>query len=397
MVGSIVLSAGIAFALPTVPYFKINNDAPVTSTAVVILNNRSSEAAYYRASEYQDFAGAQWYAYGSAPTFVLSPVNGTKTVYFQTINSKNQISRIVFDSIVLQLVPQNTLSDAKIIENRQITNPVDPSKLKQNTKGQTDNSGLSTSVDKNAKGPFAGLQSERGSTLPQGTFADPSKVVSGQNKAITDAVGGKNVITGVRYGDTFEAGRINRGVTGSINNYSGGGKGNAMETDQETVNRLTKELSDFVAGMVRTEGGTPTGSLIGDLQEVAYAQRAGTDGYAATKNMTWDQRSEYWKNQTTSQLWGTDPKKRPQEDSMGGGQWKPVTRSDVVNMLTSIRARMNQADGGGDDTRTDTTTGGGGRVAHIRGKDDAPARDRAFGQINMDAVLAINTKINPPR
>jgi hypothetical protein len=113
--------------------------------------------------------------------------------------------------------------------------------------------------------------------------------------------------------------------------------------------------------------------------------------------MTWDQRSEYWKNQTTSQLWGTDPKKRPQEDSMGGGQWKPVTRSDVVNMLTSIRARMNQADGGGDDTRTDTTTGGGGRVAHIRGKDDAPARDRAFGQINMDAVLAINTKINPPR
>jgi hypothetical protein len=408
-VGCIVLCAGIALALPTVSYFKINNDAATTANTTITLTNASTEAAYYRASERQDFAGAQWYAYSTAPAFVLSPANGTKTVYFQTINSNRQVSGVMSDTIVLQSLPQNTssgivkdskaLSNARITDNRQITNPVDSSKLKENIKNQTENSGLSTNsnLDKDTKGAFAGLKDERGNTPPQGTFAEPSKVVSGENKAISDAVGGKQVITGARYGDTFGADRINRGTTGSVNDYRGGNQGNAKEeSDADVIDRLTKAIGAAVADMVRSEGGTPSGNMINDLQEVAYAQKAGTDGYAATKNMTWSQRSDYWSAQSQSQLMGTDPKKRPQENDMGSGQWRPVTRSDVVNMLNSIKARMNKA-GGGDDPRTDSTKGGGGPVAHIAGKDDGPAKERAFGQINLDAVLVINQKINPQR
>ncbi len=405
-VGGVVFCAGIAFALPTVSYFKINNDTATTSTTAVTLNNSSTEAAYYRASERQDFAGAQWYPYSTAPAFVLSPANGTKTVYFQTINSKRQVSAVIFDTIVFQSIPQNTssgtvtdrktLGDARMTDNRQKTNPVDASKLKENIKNQTENSGLSTSVDKNTKGAFAGLKNEQGSTLPQGTFAEPSKVESGASKAISGAVGGKRVITGARYGDTFGADRINKNTTGSTDDYRGGGQGNAKESDAETLDRLTKAIGDAVADMVRSEGGTPSGNLINDLQEVAYAQKVGSDGYAATKGLNWTQRSNYWSAQRIIQAGGNDPKKRPQDNDTGGGQWRPVTRSEVVNMLNAIKARLDKA-GGGDDPRTDSTKGGGGPVAHRSGKDDAPARERAFGQINLDAVLAINQKINPQR
>jgi len=90
--------------------FALNGGARVTTSRSISLDNRvSGQPTQYRASERRDFAGADWQAYASAPSFELSEEPGQKTVYLQvrrhaTVNGAvlETLSPVVRASIVLQ-------------------------------------------------------------------------------------------------------------------------------------------------------------------------------------------------------------------------------------------------------------------------------------------------------
>jgi len=103
---------------PTVTYFKINNDAASTTSRTVTLNNTATgNPTQYIASESSTFSGATWQPYSTAPSFTLSPGNGTKTVYFKVRNSAGVESPVVSDSIILNE------SDTTAPTNVQVTAP----------------------------------------------------------------------------------------------------------------------------------------------------------------------------------------------------------------------------------------------------------------------------------
>jgi hypothetical protein len=86
---SAVVSDTIALSepVPTVTLFALNGGASTTTSRTISLNNTASNnPTEYRASEAADFAGAAWLSYATAPTFLLSPGNATKRVYFQARN-----------------------------------------------------------------------------------------------------------------------------------------------------------------------------------------------------------------------------------------------------------------------------------------------------------------------
>jgi hypothetical protein len=73
---------------PNIEFFKINSDAPKTSSRVVTLNNTCiGNPTEYMASELSSFSGANWQPYSAAPSFTLSSVDGAKRVYFKVKNS----------------------------------------------------------------------------------------------------------------------------------------------------------------------------------------------------------------------------------------------------------------------------------------------------------------------
>jgi hypothetical protein len=87
---------------PRITSFAINNGAATTQNRTVTLNNTATEnPTAYMASESSSFSGAVWKTYSTAPTFTLSPGNGTKTVYFKVKNSVGR-SAISTDTIVKQ-------------------------------------------------------------------------------------------------------------------------------------------------------------------------------------------------------------------------------------------------------------------------------------------------------
>jgi Zn-dependent metalloprotease len=72
---------------PAVTSFKMNSGASGTANGKVILNNITTNSpTHYMASESPTFAGASWQTYSTAPSFILSPGSGTKTVYFKVKN-----------------------------------------------------------------------------------------------------------------------------------------------------------------------------------------------------------------------------------------------------------------------------------------------------------------------
>lgn len=79
---------------------------------------------------------------------------------------------------------------------------------------------------------------------------------------------------------------------------------------------VTKAKNEGAAELLRREGGTPTGNWQKDIREVEYAQKVGTDGYAATKNLNETERANYWNAQKIIQ--GTGTKGRPAPDSDTG-------------------------------------------------------------------------------
>ena len=85
----------------SVTSFSINNNLPITTSRIVILNNEcSSTATHYMASERPNYDDATWQAYTIVPQFSLSPNSGFKTVYFKVKNNTEN-SDSVSDSIRL--------------------------------------------------------------------------------------------------------------------------------------------------------------------------------------------------------------------------------------------------------------------------------------------------------
>jgi hypothetical protein len=240
------------------------------------------------------------------------------------------------------------------------------------------------------KARMMGLEGEKGGEAGNSLFMGEGKsVVNGATQAITDAVGNQGPITGAKYGDTFGGNRVNRKTQGSVNDFSGGGRGRTSDEDSADV---TKAKNDGAADMVRREGGTPTGNWQTDIKEAEYAQKAGTDGYAATKNMTATERSNYWNAQALIQKTGT---KRPTEDSTGTANG-PMSRGEFKANQRGIAGRTGGA-GGSNDGRGEQVLGsgtaGGGMV--VVNKADGPEREQGVGTINMNEALKINTLVNP--
>jgi hypothetical protein len=90
-----------AGSTPVVTSFTINAGALSTTNGSVRLNNVATNSpTYYMVSEDPNFVGAEWQAYGTSPSFVLSSDSQTKTVYFKLKNGFGE-SSVVSDTIFL--------------------------------------------------------------------------------------------------------------------------------------------------------------------------------------------------------------------------------------------------------------------------------------------------------
>jgi uncharacterized protein Usg len=103
IVDDLVIKVG-AKTVPAATSFKINNGAATTVKATVTLNNKATNSpTHYMASESSTFVGATWQTYATAPTFILSPGAGTKTVYFKV--QKNLEESLVMNDTIEALPP----------------------------------------------------------------------------------------------------------------------------------------------------------------------------------------------------------------------------------------------------------------------------------------------------
>ena len=87
--------------VPTLTFFSINGGAVSTTSRTVTLNNTTTGILdQYMASQSSTFSGGVWQTYAIAPTFTMSAVGGTKTIYFKVRNSATGVeSTVVNDSI----------------------------------------------------------------------------------------------------------------------------------------------------------------------------------------------------------------------------------------------------------------------------------------------------------
>ncbi|MEW6313016.1 MAG: hypothetical protein AB1513_03050 [Pseudomonadota bacterium] len=258
-----------------------------------------------------------------------------------------------------------------------------------NIKQKVDSSDLKIGAPER-KGGLADVAREHAQNLGGDDKTNPSKF--GDKSGLM----GSNVVTGSD-ADTFGGERANRGKTGDTRNFAGSGKGRASEGDPTTESAQDQATGGkgTIGEMLRMEGGTPSGNDQADAAELAYAQSVGSDGYAATKNMTQEQRQSYWTEQKNKQQAGT-----PREDDMGGGNvtlvGTPQMKQQQMKGIGKAIAARKGAAGGNDDPRMERG-GSGGPVRQMVGQDDKPQRSREAGTINLDKVLEINTKVNPTR
>ncbi|MCX7049460.1 MAG: alpha/beta fold hydrolase [Candidatus Sumerlaeota bacterium] len=95
---------------PGVAFFSINNGADKATTLAVTLNNTcTSNPLEYLASENEDFAGASWLPYFTAPAFVLSAGEGAKVVFFKVRNTAGE-SAVAHDAILFGVADFNFTS-----------------------------------------------------------------------------------------------------------------------------------------------------------------------------------------------------------------------------------------------------------------------------------------------
>lgn len=91
---------------PQIVTYTINSGAAVTTSRYVQLHNTCLYApSEYRASENSTFSGAVWEPYATAPSFLVSPAPGEKTVYIQTRNAAG-MSAVAQDTIQYVVPPE---------------------------------------------------------------------------------------------------------------------------------------------------------------------------------------------------------------------------------------------------------------------------------------------------
>jgi len=95
------MQAKIAQISPVARSFTINNGSVSTKQSNVSLSATvtGSAPAEYIASESPSFSGAVWLPYSPTCSFTLSPIPGTKTVYFKVRDASERESAIVHNSI----------------------------------------------------------------------------------------------------------------------------------------------------------------------------------------------------------------------------------------------------------------------------------------------------------
>jgi hypothetical protein len=97
------MQAKLAKLAPVVSSFKINGGAVSTVNRKVTLNNTvvGTTPTHYMASESSSFKGAVWHPYSNAPSFTLSPTDGSggKTVYFKVKDGSGKKSAVVTEVI----------------------------------------------------------------------------------------------------------------------------------------------------------------------------------------------------------------------------------------------------------------------------------------------------------
>lgn len=231
--------------------------------------------------------------------------------------------------------------------------------------------------------------------------------------------GPKNVVGG-RHADTFAGDRLNNqggditlgGRPGRVGNF---GRGGQVSSGDDSG------LGGLIAEMLKMEGGTPTGDATKDVAELAYAQSVGTDGYAATKNMSSEQRAAYWGAEQNRQMTGgggmtradaeaernrqqTGGKENPDDCASCGVSSIPIFfnqgqfGNEIRGLERAVNSQLNQAGGGATDGRGDRDAGSGstGGVMMTRNSQvDGTVRKQATGSLNVDEALKINRLVNP--
>jgi hypothetical protein len=160
-------SASIVLALvPVVTSFKIDAGAATTINQIVTLNNTATESpTYYMASEDPSFAGAVPQPYSTAPKFTLSVGGGTKTVYFEAINSYG--SSTTKSATVDLIVPP-------VLQSFQINDGITPTKIRQVTLYNTTTGEIPTSYVASQSKIFAGAVWKSYSPDPTFTLSGPN-------------------------------------------------------------------------------------------------------------------------------------------------------------------------------------------------------------------------------
>lgn len=104
-----VVSDSITLMNPRVLSLSLNNGQSNTNSYTITLNNNvEGSATQYRASQNQNFAGTNWQAYSTAPSFELSGNQGQKRIYFQVRNG-NDMSNVISDTIDIHFSTEYTV------------------------------------------------------------------------------------------------------------------------------------------------------------------------------------------------------------------------------------------------------------------------------------------------
>jgi hypothetical protein len=262
--------------------------------------------------------------------------------------------------------------------------PIDPSTLKQNI--DTANSGLKTGA---SDGSMTAAGKDMQQNKQAGDEANKNATVNADGTVIGTGSGVANKqspFNGLERGK-FSSARDAGGFGTERANASAGSGG---ETDD----------TGTLSSMLKAEGGKSSGDVQKDLNELAYAQSVGSDGYAATKNMSQTERQSYWDKETQKQLNGAG---RPREDDAGG----PVKATGSPTVDRQVRHQAGQSigakggsAGGGNDPRTDNSQGqGGGTATVVKGADDGTVRSKVdqSGTLSLEKALQINETTNPVR
>jgi hypothetical protein len=285
------------------------------------------------------------------------------------------------------------------VDGKLNANAIDPTNTQGIGKGGGDDTGGGNPLGGNRFGPGFGGN----------TAIEDSAKTTGSNigRGGLDGLQSNRIITG-RHGDTFAGNRLNQGV--DARNFGGGGgarRGQVSSGDEGDSASLGGNR--YIIGVTSDEEDA--------ANEAEYAQAVGTDGYEATKDMTYGQRLEYWAKERDRQMGGGASGSelqaernrqqigvRPREDDnpSGGGSGAPIYLgagqfgNEIRGVGRAVGAKVGAAGGSGDGRADQQVSGGDtGGPAMQRGEQLGLERAVNAGPINWDAALRINQLVNP--